>query len=226
MKKRYERNMKALTLSENERLREFKVCVVGCGGLGGYVIEHLGRLGIGHITAVDGDVFEEGNLNRQLLSDETVLGKGKAEQAKKRMALVNSDVEVTAVSEYLTESNSEKILMGHDIIVDALDNITARVIIEREAQRRGIPLVHGAIAGWFGQVSVIMPGKPLLERLYHTGDEKGVENELGNLPFTAAATAAIQAAETVKTLLARDGALTGKLLTIDLLSHEYDIFEI
>ena len=226
MSKRYERNMKALSLSENERLRGFNACVVGCGGLGGYVIEHLGRLGVGRITAVDGDVFEENNLNRQILSSEKTLGESKAEAAKKRMEEVNSGVCVTAIREYITEKNSEIILKGHDIIVDALDNVTARIIIEREAQRQGIPIIHGAIAGWYGQVSVIMPGEPLYEKLYHGSGEKGVENELGNLPFTAAAVASIQAAETVKVLLGRDGTLAGRLLAIDLLSHGYDIFEI
>ena len=78
---RYERNIGTLTPEENEKLQTFRVCAVGCGGLGGYVIEELARLGIGHITAVDGDVFQDSNLNRQLFSTEEVLGKSKAETA-------------------------------------------------------------------------------------------------------------------------------------------------
>ncbi|HPZ59963.1 MAG TPA: ThiF family adenylyltransferase, partial [Bacillota bacterium] len=73
--KRYEKNMMTLSPEENEKLATFKVFVAGCGGLGGYVIEELARLGIGHITAADGDVFEESNLNRQLLSSVALLGK-------------------------------------------------------------------------------------------------------------------------------------------------------
>jgi molybdopterin/thiamine biosynthesis adenylyltransferase len=226
MKKRYERNTAALSVPESDRLRGFKVCVVGCGGLGGYVIEHLGRLGTGFITAVDGDVFEESNLNRQLLSDESVLGQSKAEAALRRMAAVNSDVAVTAVDEFITEENSEKILAGHDIIIDALDNAAARIVIESAAQKLKIPLVHGAIAGWYGQVSVIMPGAPVFDKIYQGGPDKGMENELGNLPFTAAVTASVQAAEAVKVLLGKGSALSGRLLTIDLLSQEYEIFEV
>ena len=226
MKKRYERNMSALSAGENERLKEFKVCVIGCGGLGGYIIEFLGRLGVGRITAVDGDVFEESNLNRQLLSDENVLGTSKAEAAKSRMKKVNSGIKVKAINEYLTEKNSEKIIKGHDIVIDALDNIATRVIIEKEAQKLKIPLVHGAIAGWYGQVSVIMPGSPVYAKIYHEGAAEGVENELGNLPFTAAAVASVQAAEAIKVLLGRSDVISGKLLTIDLLSQEYETFEI
>lgn len=226
MNRRYDRNMSALTPAENERLRGFAVCVVGCGGLGGHVIELLGRIGIGRITAVDGDVFEESNLNRQLLSDEGSLGKSKARAAKRRMGAVNSEVEVTAVEEFVTAGNCEAILSGHDLIIDALDSIEARRIIEGAAQKLRIPLVHGAIAGWLGQVSVIMPGSPAFGKLYQADAGKGVEDELGNLPFTASAVASVQAAEAVKTLLGREGALAGKLLTMNLLSGEHEIFEI
>ena len=77
MDNRYIRNMNMLSLGENESLKDFKVCVIGCGGLGGYNIEFLARLRIGTITAVDGDSFEVSNLNRQILSNETVLGQKK-----------------------------------------------------------------------------------------------------------------------------------------------------
>jgi len=226
MKNRYDRNIAALSPEENERLRGFKACVVGCGGLGGYVIEHLGRLGVLQITAVDGDVFEENNLNRQLLSDESVLGSSKAEAAVKRMRAVNSEVRVTAVCEFLTEENSEKILAEHDIIIDALDNIKTRCIIEKEAQKLKIPLIHGAIAGWYGQVSVSMPGFPVFDKIYDGAADSGMEKSLGNLPFTAAAVASIQAAEAVKVLLGRSGALSGKMLIMDLASNDYEIFEL
>ena len=218
--------MNALSAEENGRLAEFKACVIGCGGLGGYVIEHLARLGLGHITAVDGDVFEESNLNRQLFSDETVIGKNKAEQAKARIGIVNSDVCVTAVNEFLTEENCGQILKGHDIIIDALDNVAARRLIEKEAGKQKIPLVHGAIAGWYGQVCVIMPGDSVFDKIYQGSAEKGLESELGNLPFTAAAAAAIEAATAVKVLLGKRDGLSGKFLTFDLLNNEFEIFEL
>jgi molybdopterin/thiamine biosynthesis adenylyltransferase len=218
--------MKALSPEENDKLKQFKVCVIGCGGLGGHVIEALGRIGIGQITAVDGDVFDESNLNRQLLASEDVIGISKAVTAKARMQKVNSDVSVVAISEYVNENNCEKILKGHDIVIDALDNIQTRILIEKETQRLEIPLVHGAIAGWYGQVSVIMPGKPFYGKIYNENVNKGIETELGNLPFTAAVTASVQAAEAIKVLLKKEDTLSGKLLTIDLLSQEYETFKI
>ncbi|MCL1810581.1 MAG: HesA/MoeB/ThiF family protein [Clostridiales bacterium] len=226
MEKRYERNLQALSPEENMRLSGFKACVVGCGGLGGYVIEFLGRLGVGHITAVDGDAFEESNLNRQLLSSEKALGENKAEAAKKRMGEVNSFIAVTSVCECITSENCGGIIKGHDIAIDALDNVKTRLIVEKAAQSLNIPLVHGAISGWHGQVCVIMPGAPVFDKLYQGGAFTDTETGLGNLPFTAAAIASMQAAEAVKVLLGKNSALIGKLLTIDLLTQEYDVLKL
>jgi molybdopterin/thiamine biosynthesis adenylyltransferase len=135
MKDRYNRNMSTLSPEENERLRSFKVCVVGCGGLGGYVIELLGRLGVGLITAVDGDVFDATNLNRQLLSSEELLGKSKAFAAQDRMKKVNSDVTVHPIQAFVTEENCDEIISCHDIVVDALDNMTARRLLEQRCEK-------------------------------------------------------------------------------------------
>ena len=126
---RYERNMNTLTPEENRRLADFKVLVVGCGGLGGYIIEMLGRLGIGSIVAVDGDVFDATNLNRQLLSDEGNLGKPKALAARDRMSAVNSSVAVRPVTERFTAENGAELLAGCHLAFDALDK---DVIIFRE----------------------------------------------------------------------------------------------
>ena len=148
---RYIRNMNALTKEENERLQDFRVCVVGCGGLGGYVVEMLGRIGIGHLTVVDSDGFEESNLNRQLYSDTVVLGKSKVEVARERMKLVNPLVEVHDLQVRLTEDNARDLIRGHDAVVDALDNRETRLVLQTAAEELGIPMVHGAIAGWYGQ---------------------------------------------------------------------------
>ena len=97
---RYQRNMNTFTPEENRRMKDFKICVIGCGGLGGHIIEMLARLGVGQITAVDGDVFDETNLNRQLLSKESLIGKEKALAAEDRIREVNSEVRVNPVVAY------------------------------------------------------------------------------------------------------------------------------
>ena len=129
-KDRYARNHNTISQEENDRLKDFRVLVAGSGGLGGFIIEELGRLGVGHITAVDGDVFEESNLNRQLLSTEALLGTPKAEAAGIRMQAVNSEVEVIPKTIFITEENCEELIAGHDLVVDALDRISVRLLLE------------------------------------------------------------------------------------------------
>lgn len=223
---RYSRNMNMLSQEENEKLKSFKVCVVGCGGLGGYIIELLGRLGIGHITAVDGDVFEVSNLNRQILSDETVLGKSKALIAKERMNKVNSEIIVNAIHTLFNEENGIKIIEDHHVVVDALDNLSARRLLQKYCKDQNIPLVHGAIAGWYGQVCTIMPGDDTFSHIYPEEAEKGIEIELGNPSFTPSLVASIQVGEVLKILLKRGELLQNKLLTINLYDHEYEIIDL
>jgi molybdopterin-synthase adenylyltransferase len=222
---RYSRNIETLSIAENESLSQKKVCVIGCGGLGGYIIEMLGRLGVGNIVAVDGDVFEESNLNRQILSDVEVLGIKKAFIAKQRMSKVNPHVKVDVVTERLTKANGKQILNGADVVVDALDNIESRLILEALCEELNIPLVHGAIAGWYGQVSTILPGDKLLSRFYKSKDQLGAEKKYGNPSFTPAMVASIQVSEVLKLLIGRGELLSKKMLFIDLLRQEYDVME-
>ncbi len=224
--KRYIRNIGTLSREENEQLKNYKVCVVGCGGLGGYIIELLGRLGIGFITAVDEDHFEESNLNRQILSDIKSLGKSKALTAKERMALVNPLITINPIKENLTEKNAVKILTGHHVIIAALDNAKARFILQDTAEQLNIPLVHGAISGWYGQVSTIFPGEKTLNKIYTSCSNHGIEQTLGNPSFTPSLVASIQVSEVLKILIGRGTLLQNKLLYIDLLDQEYRIIEL
>ena len=128
MYQRYSRNLPALSRQEQELLHKKRVLVAGCGGLGGYITENLLRLGIGHITAVDGDSFDVSNLNRQLLATEATIGKSKAEAAKERAALVNPSVEFMAIGKYITPENAADTIAGHNIVIDALDSVSARLL--------------------------------------------------------------------------------------------------
>lgn len=213
-----------LTREENLSLRSKKVLVVGCGGLGGHIIDQLARLGIGTITAIDGDVFDETNLNRQLLSHTQNLGAPKAIEAEKRVALVNPDVRVNAVYGFLDNSNAEKYMAGHDVICDALDNMTTRLLLQQYAEILRIPLVYGAIAGWYGQVTTIFPGDNILGSIYQGGGDKGIETELGNPSFTPALVASVQVSEVVKILTGKGELLRNRFLMINTLDQEYEVF--
>lgn len=226
IEERYIRNERMLSPEENKKLRSFRVAVVGCGGLGGYLIEMLARLGIGHLTVIDSDVFEASNLNRQLLSLPSNLGKAKATEAGRRVQEINPGLSCRVVQERLTTENADEILSGHDVICDALDNVSSRRTVETTASRLGIPVVFAAIAGWYAQLGTVMPGQKLMDKIYPAGVEKGAETQLGNPSFTPALAASLQVAETLKILLDKEGVLSNKLLMINSLEHEYQVIDL
>lgn len=224
--KRYSKNIGSISKEENEVLKNSRVCVVGCGGLGGYIIEMLARLGLGYITVVDFDDFSVSNLNRQVLSDELSIGKNKAMVAKARIELVNPNVKVTPRVTYVDKSNAEKILSEHDLIIDGLDNIESRLVLEKACENLNIPLVHGAIASWYGQVSSVFPGDKTLSKVYNKVESKGIEEDLGIPSFTPSLVASIEVSEAVKILIGRGDILQNKLLFLDLLNNDYVILDI
>ena len=190
------------------------VAVIGCGGLGGYAVEYLVRLGVGKIVAVDGDVFCESNLNRQLLCTRDTIGKSKAMQAKLRAESVNPTVEVKPVCEYLTETNADAILSGCDLVIDALDNTQSRKVLLNACKRLGLTFVHGAIGSRCFQLAVLKPGMELpaaSAREFHGGEVQA---------FVPAMCAAMQISEAEKILLGRESSLCGKLLCVDLNDNE------
>ena len=224
--RRYVRNTNTFSLAEFARIKESKVCVIGCGGIGGYAIEMLARLGIGHLTVVDGDIFDETNLNRQLLCEEGNLGESKAEAAEKRVRKINSEVGVSVVKEYITEENCRHIISGCDIVVEALDNMSVRKMLAKACADENIPMVHGAMAGWYAQVAVIAPGDNALNKIYPCDKHKGAEKELGNPSFTPALVASLEVTEAIKVLLHKGVSLESRMLSIDLLLQEYDVFRV
>ncbi len=142
------------------------------------------------------------------------------------MKEINPHVNVTAVSEFLTERNGRCLLSGHHVIVDALDNLEARYLLQREGEELGIPLVHGAVAGWYGQVSTILPGDRLLDRIYEGDFDRGIEMKTGNLSFGPALIAAVETGEVVKILTGRGDLLRFRMLFADLLNYEFEIINL
>jgi molybdopterin/thiamine biosynthesis adenylyltransferase len=225
---RYQRNQNAISASDQLKLFRSRVAIVGCGGIGGYVIEQLARLGVGTIVAIDPDVFEEHNLNRQILSTPGSIGRLKAEIAVLRVAEINPAVTVVAAGVAYTPGNGQELLQGSHVVVDALDSIPARLALCQTCADSGIPLIHGAIAGWYGQVTTQLPGDDTIQRLYSRWVEgKGAEQHLGNPSFTPAIVASIQTAEVCKLLLGLGKALRSRNLLINLLDMSFEeiIFE-
>lgn len=218
MEPRYERNVPALTETECDLLRRKRVLVVGCGGLGGHLIDMLARVGVGAIRAVDGDVFEPSNLNRQLLAEVPLLGMNKAQAAAARVARVNPNVKIEAVEEFMTESNAHRLLLSCDAVLDGLDNIRSRKTLARACADAKIPYIYGAVSGWVAQAAVSMPGDHLMDMLY---PDETVIREKSVLSFTPALCASMQIALCVKLLTGRP-VETGRILYFDLLNQEFE----
>ena len=218
MNPRYERNIPALSEEECNTLLGKRVLVVGCGGLGGHLIDLLARIGVGFLRVVDGDVFEPSNLNRQLLSEVPLLGVSKARAAAARVSRVNPEITVEAVDSFLTEKNARRLLLSCDVVLDGLDNIESRRILAEECQRSGIPYIYGAVNGWVAQAAISMPGDHLVEKLYPEGS---VLKNKSVLSFTPALCASMQVALCVKLLTGRP-VETGKLYYFDLLNQEFE----
>ena len=218
MEPRYTRNIPALTEEECALLRGKKAAIIGCGGLGGHLVDQLARIGIGALRVVDGDVFEPSNLNRQLLSEMPLLGASKAKAAADKVMRVNPDIEVEAVNQFLTQDNAGQIILGCDVVLDGLDNIESRKILAAACREAGIPYIFGAIQGWIAQAAVSMPGDNLMDILYPAGTairDKSV------LSFTPALCASMQVALCVKLLTGR-AVETGTLYYFDLLNQEFE----
>lgn len=219
---RYDGNMPSFTHEECAVLETKHVTIAGCGSIGGFALESLARIGVGTLRVIDGGTFEENDLNSQFLCTESTLGKQKAPVAAERIVSVNSSIQVEPVVASFGERNARDLLKGTDCVLDCLDDPASRFWLAYTCQHAGIPVVYGAVAGWFGQVCTVFPGDITFVSIYGEPFEESRHEPLGNLPFTAGAVASIQAAEAAKVLLDRPGIIRNRLLMIDLLGGSAD----
>lgn len=226
---RYCRNQKSLSNADQLRLLRSHVAIIGLGGLGGTVTEILARIGIGRMTLVDGDSFDESNLNRQLLSSPANIGKSKAGVAKLRVEEINPAVEIRTVPQFFKADNGPAILHGAHLAIDCLDTITDRFILEEGCKTASIPLVSAAIGGSSGQATVIFPEDPGLKDIYGPpgkAPSKGFEASVGTLPFGAVYMAAVECAEATTILLGNPSELRKKLFLAEIGDHTTELFSL
>jgi molybdopterin-synthase adenylyltransferase len=209
---RYERNIGTIGIEGQIKLLRSCIGVCGLGGLGGFASESLARFGVGRLILVDGDAFEENNLNRQCLCSESDLGRNKTEVAVERVSAVNGSTLLTSITRFVGLEDIPQVFYGADLVIDALDTVTSRLALEEGCAQLGIPLVHGAIAGDAGQVMTVFPGDPGLKALYGGGDERGVETMTGNPPTTPALIASLQVQEAIKAICGGELLRNGFLL--------------
>ena len=226
---RYARNMKTFSPRDQIALLKARVSIVGLGGLGGAVVEILARIGIGTLNVIDGDAFEESNLNRQFLSTPGRISESKAKAAAQRIKTLNSALDVNVYPHFLNAQNGTKFLRHSDVCVDCLDSLKIRFVLERLCRQLNAPLVSAAVAGSSGQVTAIFPEDQGLARIY--GEEKdlpptGAEATLGTVPYAVTFLAALECAEVVKIIQGKPGLLRNKLLVADLNDAAIDVIDL
>lgn len=223
---RYLRNIGAITTAEQQILLNSRVAVIGCGGLGGSVLEQLARLGIGNLIGWDFDVFEEHNLNRQICSDIKHIGVSKADAVRTRLKEINPAVVFHGILTRFEPEPGQKILAGCQVVIDALDNIGDRIQLSALCRELKIPLVHGAVEGWVGQLTTQFPGETAIEQIYARSQNPENKKTVSTLAFTPVLVASLQAAEAVKILLGRGELLRSRIMLVNLLDMDMDIIEL
>jgi molybdopterin-synthase adenylyltransferase len=209
-REKYSRQILLFGEEGQEKLRNAKVLVAGAGGLGSPISTYLAIAGVGKLILADFDSVEPSNLNRQFLHHEKDIGRTKVESAKEKLLSMNSGIEVETIGEMLTESNVEYLIPECDVIVDALDNLETRHMLNRLAIKRRIPLIHGAVMGYDGQVTTIIPGQtPCFYCIFPRISRKEVFPVLGTTPGIIGS---IQANEVIKFLTGKGKLLESKLL--------------
>jgi len=201
-----------------ERLKKAKVVVAGAGGLGSAVLIYLAAAGVGHIRIVDSDKVETTNLNRQVLYTDSDVGRRKARVAAERLEALNYDIRVDPIVEVIGEDNVSD-LVADCPIVDAMDNLPTRFLLNRVALRRKLPLFHGAVFAWEGRATTIIPDKTSCLQCLYQGVIPGKPPVVG---VTPAVIGCIQATEVIKYLLGMGELLTGRLLMYDGLAMTFN----
>jgi len=224
--KRYDRQLMIREIGEKgqERLKKAKVFIAGAGGLGSPAALYLTAAGIGAIRIVDSDKVDITNLNRQVLHWDEDIGKPKAVSAAEKLRRLNRNVAIEAIAERITEDNVFELLSDSDLIVDALDNLPARFILNKAALRKNIPFFHGAIYGLEGRVMTIIPGETACLKCVYRGAMP--EKKFPVIGVTPALIGSVQAAEVIKYLLKTGELLTNRMLLYDALNLSFEELKI
>ena len=223
MHNRYARQIPLLGEDGQKMLEEAVVFIAGAGGLGSPVSLYLAEAGVGEIRIADLDVIEESNLNRQILHPTERLGMLKAESAAQTLSALNPECRIQAFAEKIDEDSVYRMIDGVDLIIDCMDNFETRYILNAASQKLGIPLLHGAVAGYSGQITLVIPGvTPCLSCIFPKAVTTKSTPVLG---ASAGIVGSMQALEAVRFLTGKP-TLAGKLLLFDGAANTVDVFSV
>jgi molybdopterin-synthase adenylyltransferase len=225
--KRYDRqiSLDEIGPAGQEKLKQAKVFICGAGGLGSPAALYLAAAGIGSIKIIDHDRVSLSNLNRQILHGDSDIDRFKVDSARDSLLRINPGITIETSTETLTSDNASSLVAGSGVIIDALDNLDTRRILNRTAVKLCIPLIHGAVNGFEGRALTILPGRSACLRCMHSGPlpESGKFSVIG---VTPAVIGAIQATEAIKLLLGIGDLLLNRLIVFDGLTLRWTEFKL
>ncbi|MDH3707510.1 MAG: molybdopterin-synthase adenylyltransferase MoeB, partial [Acidimicrobiia bacterium] len=229
---RYQRHLLLPEVGEEGQLKllDAKVLMLGAGGLGSPAALYLAAAGVGTIGIVDMDVVDESNLQRQILHNLDRVGDRKVDSAKKTLTLLNPDVNVVTYDVRLGADNIMDIVAGYDIVVDGADNFPSRYLLNDASVKLGIPVVHGSIFRFEGQVTVFDPrqGPTYRDMLPEAPPAEFAPScaEAGVLGVLPGIVGSIQALEAIKLILGLGEPLRGRLVAFDALDMSFNEYRL
>lgn len=218
---RYDRQIMIKGIGETgqEKLKQARVVIAGSGGLGSPIAIYLAAAGVGTIRIIDHDTVELSNLNRQVLHWDRDIGRRKVESSAEKLQQLNPHITIEPVSETITEDNVSRLIAGSDLIVDGMDNLPTRYLLNKAAISNKIPFIHGAVYGLEGRVLTVIPGESACLKCVYRGllpPEK-----FPVIGVTPAVIGCIQATEAIKYIVGMGRLITDRLLVYDGLSMKF-----
>jgi len=224
MPNRYNRQQEIVGKDGQNTLADSTVFIAGAGGLGSPVSIYLVEAGIGTIRIADCDKIEETNLNRQILHPENRIGMPKVESAEKTLKSLNSLSNITTYQKEITRDSIGEMVNGVDLIIDCLDNFQSRYVLNEISHKMKIPLLHAAVSGLSGQITLVIPGKtPCLSCIFPNVEP--VQTYTPSIGSAVGVVGSLEALEATRFLLGRE-TLAGKLLLIDLKDSKFETFNV
>jgi len=225
-RKRYDRQIMMKDIGEKgqEKLKNAHVFIAGAGGLGSPIAIYLSAAGVGHIRIVDHDTVELSNLNRQILHWDENIDRNKVDSAREKLSELNPSIRVEGICETIGEDNVSQLVDGYDLIVDAMDNLPTRYILNKEAIERNMPFFHGAVSGLEGRAMTVLPGKSACLRCGYKGPVP--REKFPVIGVAPAIIGAIQATEVIKYIVGMGDLLTNRLLRYDGMSMRFTEFKV
>ena len=225
-RKRYDRQIMIKDIGEKgqEKLKNAHVFIAGAGGLGSPIAIYLSAAGVGNIRIVDHDTVELSNLNRQILHwDENIDG-NKVDSAREKLNKLNPSIRVEGICETIREGNVSNLVDGFDLIVDAMDNLPTRYILNKAAIEKNMPFFHGAVSGLEGRAMTVIPGKSACLRCSYRGPVPAEKFPV--IGVAPAIIGAIQSTEVIKYIVGMGDLLTNRFLRYDGMSMNFTEFKI